>query len=147
MPAEEDLRAIINSRETKEAREAGYTPREALETVAAAAREALADGPLGRDDFRQALRERLPDDLLPWCANCESHHVRPGYRRTLGPLGVTTMPERATWRLWPSRSSSTSTRRVRSSRGTFLRSFGLAIHTELAKWAQTAPKPRRRCSS
>ena len=139
MPAEEDLRAIINSRETKEAREAGYTPREALDAVAAAAREALADGPLGRDDFHQALRERLPDDLLPWCANCASHHVRPGFWRTLGPLGVTTMPERATWELAEPVEFDLDRVRAELARR-FLRCYGPGNHTELARWAQTAPK-------
>ena len=40
-----------------------------------------------------------PDGLLPWCRGCQSHHVRPGFWRALGPLEVTVMPGKATWAL------------------------------------------------
>ena len=40
-----------------------------------------------------------PTGLLPWCRGCQSHHVRPGFWRALGPLEVTVMPEKATWAL------------------------------------------------
>jgi hypothetical protein len=45
--------------------------------VSDAVRDSLAAGPLARDDFHQALRERLPDDLLWWCRGCNSRHVHP----------------------------------------------------------------------
>lgn len=100
VPADDDgFKALIGPAVAKEVVEAGFTPRGALELVAEAARDALAGGPLGRDDFHQALRERLPDGLLPWCRGCRSHHVRPGLWRALGPFGVTEMSAKAQWRL------------------------------------------------
>ena len=86
---DEQLRGLVGSAPAKEVVAAGHTVRDALDRVAAAARDGLADGPLDRDAFHQALRERLPSSLLPWCRGCESHHVRPGLWRALGPLGVT----------------------------------------------------------
>jgi hypothetical protein len=156
VPEDDDLRGLIGSAPAKEVREAGLSVREALDLVAAAAHEGLAAGPLGRDDFHQALRERLPDGLLPWCRGCRSHHVRPALWRALGPLGVTEMPEKAVWALagdgavHPSRGGRASgaagtspppdlaeARRELARR--FLRTHGPASHGQLAAWAQTAP--------
>ena len=128
---EAGLKALVGTAPAKEVVEEGYGVGEALSLVAAAAREGLAGGPLDRDAFHQAMRERLPDGLLPWCRGCQSHHVRPGFWRALGPLEVTVMPEKATWALAeppsmplepPARSwcgascASTARRRTRSSR-------------------------------
>ena len=139
LPADEDLGPVVNSREAREAKDAGYTVREALDRVAEAARDGLAGGPLGRDDFHQALRERLPEDLLPWCRGCQSHHVRAGFWRTLGLMGVTRMDGKARYALAkPARMAPAKAREELARR--FLRCFGPASHTQLAKWAQTAPK-------
>ena len=67
---------------------AGIGPLEALERVSATVADALADGPLERDAFHQALRERLPAELLWWCRNCGSHHVHPLLWRATGVMGV-----------------------------------------------------------
>jgi hypothetical protein len=40
--------------------------------------EALDGRELSRDDLHEALRQRLPGALLPWCAACESHHAKRG---------------------------------------------------------------------
>jgi hypothetical protein len=61
---------------------------EQLDRVSAAVADALADGPLERDAFHQALRERLPSELLPWCKGCGSHHVHPSLWRATGVRGV-----------------------------------------------------------
>lgn len=61
---------------------------EALDRVSAAVEDALARGPLERDAFHQALRERLPEVLLPWCRGCQSHHVNPSLWRATGVRGV-----------------------------------------------------------
>jgi hypothetical protein len=138
VPGDDGLRALVGALPAKELAAAGITPREALDRVAAAARDGLAAGPLERDAFHQALRDRLPDALLPWCRGCESHHVRPGLWRALGPLGVTEMPAKATWSL-----ATPSTMALDEARGElvrrFLRCFGPATHSQLAYWAQTAP--------
>jgi len=133
-----ELKALVGAVNSKEARDEGFEVPEALELVAGAAREGLADGPLGRDDFHQALRERVPQGLLPWCANCKSHHVRPGFWRTLGLIEVTYMPEKATFALAkPPRMALAKARAELVRR--FLRVFGPATPQQLATWAQTAP--------
>ena len=40
--------------------------------------DALDGVTLSRDDLHEALRQRLPEDMLPWCAGCQSHHARRG---------------------------------------------------------------------
>jgi hypothetical protein len=64
------------------------TPTQALDDVSHAVAGSLAQGPLPRDDFHQALRERLPSDLLWWCKGCQSHHVHPSLWRATGIRGV-----------------------------------------------------------
>lgn len=141
VPADDGLRALVGSTVAKELQEEGLELRDALDRVADAARSGLADGPLGRDAFHQALRERLPEALLPWCRGCGSHHVRPGLWRALGPLGVTEMPERAVWALaaapGPDALGPDDARPELVRR--FLRAYGPGTHTQLASWAQTSP--------
>ena len=66
----------------------GVTAMEALDRVSEAVRDSLRDGPRPRDDFHQALRERLPHELLWWCKGCDSHHVHPSLWRATGIRGV-----------------------------------------------------------
>jgi hypothetical protein len=66
----------------------GIEVLDALDRVSAAVADALAAGPLDRDAFHQALRERLPGELLPWCNSCQSHHVHPLLWRATGLKGV-----------------------------------------------------------
>ncbi len=67
---------------------AGIGAMEALDRVSDAVRDSLRAGPLARDDFHQALRERLPAELLWWCRGCGSHHVHPSLWRATGIRGV-----------------------------------------------------------
>ena len=56
----------------------GFAPSEALEEVATATKDALANGrTLDRTELHQDLRERVGADLMPWCRSCRSHHVAP----------------------------------------------------------------------
>jgi Winged helix DNA-binding domain len=66
----------------------GITAMDALDRVSEAVRESLRGGPLPRDDFHQALRERLPPELLWWCRGCQSRHVHPSLWRATGIRGV-----------------------------------------------------------
>ena len=84
-PDEEAARAVIgNAWKSLEA----IGAREALDRVSDAVRDSLLGGPLARDDFHQALRERLPGELLWWCRGCGSHHVHPSLWRATGIRGV-----------------------------------------------------------
>ena len=51
---------------------------EAVALAVAAVGDALDGAVLSRDDLHEALRGRLPGDLLPWCEGCQSHHARRG---------------------------------------------------------------------
>jgi hypothetical protein len=66
----------------------GIAAMDALERVSEAVYDSLSDGPLPRDDFHQALRERLPAELLWWCKGCQSDHVHPSLWRATGVNGV-----------------------------------------------------------
>jgi hypothetical protein len=140
---EAGLKALVGSRTAKEAIDEGFTVGDALDRVAAAARDGLAGGPLDRDAFHQAMRERLPEGLLPWCRGCQSHHVRPGFWRALGPLEVTEMPGKATWGLADPPDMPLEAARAELVRR-FLRVYGPATHSQLAAYAQTAPSHAKR---
>ncbi len=98
------------------------------------------DSPAARSTaaFHQALRERLPAGLLPWCRGCQSHHVRPGLWRALGPLGVTEMPEKATYALAAEPEMALDDAREELARR-FLRCYGPATHTHLAPGQDLLP--------
>jgi hypothetical protein len=64
------------------------TAMEALDAASDAVADALREGPLVKDDFPQALRERVPKELLWWCRGCGSHHVHPSLWRATGVRGV-----------------------------------------------------------
>jgi Winged helix DNA-binding domain len=84
-PDEEAAKAVIgNAWKSLD----GITAMDALDRVSEAVRESLRGGPLPRDDFHQALRERLPAELLWWCKGCGSHHVHPSLWRATGIRGV-----------------------------------------------------------
>lgn len=136
-PDDGGWKAIVGGRVPRELEAEGFTTLAALEQVGAAARDALAAGPLGRDDFHQALRERLPPALLPWCQGCESHHVRSSLWRTLGTYGVTEMPARATLTLAEPVTPRPDAARELARR--FLRCYAPATPAHLAGWAQLAP--------
>jgi hypothetical protein len=52
----------------------GYAEPVALAVDAIA--DALDGVTLSRDALHEALRQRLPGELLPWCPGCQSHHAR-----------------------------------------------------------------------
>ena len=84
-PDEEAARAVVgNAWKSLDA----ITAMEALDRVSEAVYDSLRDGPRPRDDFHQALRERLPAELLWWCEGCGSYHVHPSLWRATGIRGV-----------------------------------------------------------
>jgi hypothetical protein len=73
-PDDAGLRAIVG--QAVPGRTEGFAEpvRLAVDAVA----DALDGAVLSRDDLHDALRRRLPAELLPWCAGCRSHHARRG---------------------------------------------------------------------
>jgi hypothetical protein len=46
--------------------------------------DALDGKALSRDELHEALRQRLPERMLPWCEGCQSHHARRAVLVTAG---------------------------------------------------------------
>ncbi len=86
-PDEDAARELVGSATDSLDRE-GVAASDALAEVSAAVKDAVGGGPLERDAFHQALRERLPKRLLWWCRGCGSHHVHPSLWRATGGQGA-----------------------------------------------------------
>jgi hypothetical protein len=118
----------------------GITAMEALDRVSQAVHDSLRDGPLPRDDFHQALRERLPAELLWWCRGCQSHHVHPSLWRATGIRGVLSIVGReyrsAVFGL-PPKARKTGDPGAELARR-FLQAYGPARPKLLADWAGLA---------
>jgi Winged helix DNA-binding domain len=123
----------------------GITAMEALDRVSEAVRDSLREGPLPRDDFHQALRERLPAELLWWCTSCQSHHVHPSLWRATGVRGVLAIVGRegrtAVFGL-PPRAPELKDPGAELARR-FLRAYGPARPKLLAGWAGLATSHAR----
>jgi hypothetical protein len=74
---DEELGAQLGRQVQRLSAEKGFAATDALDEVAAATKDALSGGPLDKNDLHQALRERVRDDLMPWCKGCKSRHVAP----------------------------------------------------------------------
>jgi DNA glycosylase AlkZ-like len=71
-----ELGAQLGRQVQRLAVEKGFSPSDALDEVALAMKDALANGRrLGKNELHQELRERVSADLMPWCKGCGSHHV------------------------------------------------------------------------
>jgi hypothetical protein len=139
-PDEAAARTMVGTA-TESLDEAGVGALDALDRVSAAVADALAGGPLERDDFHQALRERLPGELLWWCRNCQSHHVHPSLWRATGVRGVLAVAERrgrVTVFGAPPKARKVQDAPAELARR-FLHAYGPATHSELAAWAGIAP--------
>jgi len=136
-PDEEAARTLIgNAWKSLDA----ITAMEALDRVSEAVHESLRDGPRPRDDFHQALRERLPDELLWWCKGCGSRHVHPSLWRATGIRGVLAIVGRegrsAVFGLPPKAQALDDPGAELARR--FLRAYGPARPKLLAGWAGLA---------
>ena len=75
---DDELGAQLGRQVQRLAAEKGFAPTDALDEVAAATKDALADGrALDKNALHEELRARVRADLMPWCRGCGSHHVAP----------------------------------------------------------------------
>jgi Winged helix DNA-binding domain len=73
-----ELGAQLGRQVQRLAAEKGFAPGEALDEVATATKDALANGrALDRNELHEELRQRVSADLMPWCKSCGSYHVAP----------------------------------------------------------------------
>jgi hypothetical protein len=143
-PDEAAARTLVGTA-TDSLDEAGIAATDALDRVSAGVADALSGGPLERDDFHQALRERLPEELLWWCRGCQSHHVHPSLWRATGIRGVLAVAERrgrVTVFGSPPEAPAVDDAPAELARR-FLHAYGPATHSELAAWAGIAPAHAR----
>jgi hypothetical protein len=112
--------------------EKGFAATAALDEVAGATTDALEEaGALDKNDLHQALRERVNDDLMPWCRGCESHHVAPMLWRYATVKAGVRLDARRRYVLGnPGRAP-----RASDAVGRFLRFYGPATPPDFADWA------------
>jgi Winged helix DNA-binding domain len=123
------------------AEEKGFGPREALDEVAAATKDALSGGAvLDKNELHEELRGRVRADLMPWCRGCKSHHVAPMlWRYATIEAGARLDSERRYTRGKPGR-----TPRASGAVRRFLGFYGPAGPGDFAEWAGLAPPHARR---
>jgi hypothetical protein len=130
-----ELAAQLGRQVKRLAAEKGFAPTDALEEVATATEDALADGrALDKNELHEALRARVGDDLMPWCQGCESHHVAPMlWRYATVKAGARLDADRRYTAGRPGRPPP-ATEAVRR----FLRFYGPATPGDFAEWAGVA---------
>ena len=73
---DDELGRQLGRQVQKLAEEKGFRPTDALAEVAEATRAALKGGrALTKNELHDEYRERVGEDLMPWCKGCKSHHV------------------------------------------------------------------------
>ena len=99
---------------------------------------------LSRDALHEELRGRLPEELLPWCPACESHHARRGLLSVAALEGRLCIAGRegrqntfARTDQWIALEPADDARAEFARR--YLRHLGPSTHTDLAAWAGIAP--------
>jgi hypothetical protein len=110
-------------------------PTAALREVAEATWAALGGGrALDKNELHAELRERVRQELLPWCEGCGSHHVAPMlWRYATVKAGVRLTSERRYVLGKPGRSPAASEAVER-----FLHFYGPATALDFADWAGVA---------
>jgi hypothetical protein len=130
-----ELAAQLGRQVQRLAAEKGFAPNEALDEVAAATKDALANGrALDKNELHEELRRRVRADFMPWCRSCKSHHVAPMlWRYGTVKAGVRLDSQRRYRSGTPGRTprGSEAVRR-------FLRFYGPAKPGDFAEWAGLA---------
>jgi hypothetical protein len=131
---DDELGAQLGRQVQRLSAEKGFAATDALDEVAAATKDALAGGPLDKNDLHQALRERVRDDLMPWCKGCKSHHVAPMlWRYATVQAGVRLDAERRYTTGRPGRAPA-----AREAARRFLHFYGPGRPADFAEWAGLA---------
>lgn len=138
---DDELAAQLGQQVKRLAKKKGFAPTEALDEVAEATKDALANGrKLDKNELHEELRERVHEDLMPWCKGCKSHHVAPMlWRYGTVKAGVRLDSERRYVMGKPGRrpAASEAVRR-------FLGFYGPATPGEFAEWAGLAKSHAQR---
>jgi Winged helix DNA-binding domain len=132
---DDELGAQLGRQVQRLAAEKGFAPSEALDEVATATKDALANGRrLDRNVRHEELRERVRGDVMPWCQSCQSHHVAPMlWRYATVKAGVRLDSERRYTKAKPGRTPA-----ARGAVRRFLGFYGPAKPGDFADWAGLA---------
>lgn len=121
--------------------EGRFAPRAALDEVAAATQDALGGGrALSKVELHEAWRERLGEELLPWCEGCKSHHVAPMLWRYATVLAGARLDSERRYVLGQPGRAPRASEAVRR----FLQFYGPATGAEFEAWAGLAAPHARR---
>ena len=133
---EDELGRQLGDQMRKLAKEHGFEQTAALAEVTAATKEALAGGrALSKIELHEELRNRLGEELLPWCKGCKSHHAPPMlWRYAVIEAGVRLDSERR-YRMAKRGKKADPEEAVRR----FLGAYGPATPAAFAEWAGLAP--------
>ena len=138
---EDELGRQLGRQMQKLGDEHGFEQGWALAEVSAATKDALKGGrALSKVDLHEELRARLPDELLPWCKGCASHHAPPMlWRFATIDAGVRLDSERRyrSGRLGRKPAAEEAVRR-------FLSAYGPATTADFAEWTGVAPSHAKR---
>jgi hypothetical protein len=132
---DDELGAQLGRQVRRLADEHGFAPTDALEEVADATSDALANGRrLDKNELHEELRQRVSGDLMPWCRGCGSHHVAPMlWRYATVKAGVRLDSQRRYTKGKPGRAPA-----AREAVRRFLRFYGPAKPADFAEWAGLA---------
>jgi hypothetical protein len=130
-----ELAAQLGRQVQRLAAEKGFAPSEALEEVAAATKDALANGrTLDKNELHEELRQHVNAHLMPWCRSCRSHHVAPMLWRYATVKAGARLDSRRRYRTGKPGRAPTGSEAVRR----FLRFYGPAKPGDFAEWAGLA---------
>jgi DNA glycosylase AlkZ-like len=114
----------------------------AREDAVTAVGAALDGRVLSRDALHEELRGRLPEELLPWCPSCQSHHARRGLLSVAALEGRLCIAGRegrqntfARTDQWIDLAPADGTELTRR----YLHHLGPSAHADFAAWAGIAP--------
>jgi hypothetical protein len=100
--------------------------------------DALDGRTLSRDDLHEALRQRLPEHMLPWCDGCQSHHARRHVLVTAGLHGKLCLAGRAGRQPAFARTDQLvewQPPKVNQLVSRYKRQYGTSTHVHFAEWA------------
>jgi hypothetical protein len=132
---DDELGAQLGRQVRRLADEHGFAPTDALDEVADATSDALANGRrLDKNELHEELRQRVRPDLMPWCRGCGSYHVASMlWRYATVKAGVRLDSQRRYTKGNPGRTPA-----AREAVRRFLRFYGPAKPGDFAEWAGLA---------